>query len=292
MKKSSLTVNIIGAGRLGAQLALSLQPLVTLQALFSRTLKRAQIIASDRGIPLVPHQLSQLPPADLTLLTVQDDALPTLAKALSQHPQLHPDQCYVHFSGALPSQVLSPLRDKGCVVACCHPFRLFTTTPFPEAFEQCYCFTEGGERALMLLTPLLESCGAVFCPVLPAHKLHIHLAAVFSSNFLNLLASTANKLLSPLELPQHTTQMLILNMMQQTLARLTPETPFMASLTGPLCRGDQKTIHTHLDLLATHPPLYRLYQAFADLALQDLPLDDTLKNQLHSLFLLPPALIK
>lgn len=272
-----LTINLIGAGRLGSHLAVAFKP----QAIYARQLMQAQQLQTlSGGTSLITDQLSALPPADLTLIAVSDDAIATIAAQLPPLPQQH----YVHCCGARSSALLAPL---GPYTASIHPFRSFAPLHqkphATHAFDGCYCFVEGHPDTVSLLNTLFEPLNAHIIPVSSNPKPATQLAGVCASNYLIALAVMARHILPTVPAP--IAQAAICDIMQQTLERIDPNIPFEHAITGPLARGDTQTIQRHLTELSDDDKT--VYCALAQSMLTWLPLDAARKEALTTLCQLP-----
>src|ERR1044072_4546786 len=123
-RKQKSEVSIIGTGRLGTTLAVALASRgYEIRSLVARTAKSARKAASflDADVQvLAAKQLRTLIDADLFLITVPDDQIASVARELSE---INADRklTALHTSGALSSEVLEPLREKGWRTGSIHP---------------------------------------------------------------------------------------------------------------------------------------------------------------------------
>src|SRR4051812_24946506 len=111
------TVTIIGAGNVGTALGRVFQRQgCAVKEICSRTQASAERARKLIGAGEVVS-MEDLSPADILMITTADDVLPGVAAALSKTKAVRNGTIAFHCSGATPSSVLAPLREKGAAVA-------------------------------------------------------------------------------------------------------------------------------------------------------------------------------
>ena len=128
-RPARLTVGVVGAGRVGPTLAVSLQLAghrpVAVSGVSDASRRRAAQMLPD--VPIVtPADVLQR--ADLVLLTVPDDTLPGLVEGLAETGAVRPGQLLVHTSGRYGAKVLDPALRAGALPLALHPAMTFTGT--------------------------------------------------------------------------------------------------------------------------------------------------------------------
>lgn len=272
--------NVIGAGRLGKNIALALtnSGLAQLAAVCNTTLDSAEQAIQQIGSGFAVTQLADLPKVNLTFITTPDDLIYSIAEQLRE--QVSTDSFIVHCSGVLSSAELMPLKTRGCHIASLHPLKAFSEGNLDQrAFMHCDCVIEGDELAVELLTPLFTTLGARIIPIKADGKAIYHAAAVIASNYLVTLAATAADLLQEAGIEAKPAQQMIVNLMTSSLNNVQQASEIKNALTGPLARGDFNTISRHLKALKNcfANELYR-HAALATLPITDL--DTKLKSAL------------
>src|SRR5215813_1455920 len=123
--KSTPSISIIGAGRLGSALALSLASAgYRIEAVASRRLSnavRASKKLDPRPLSLAAEQFSRLPESEIIIVSTPDDHIPVVAANLAKASDNRKSQVYLHTSGALSSAALKALADQGHYVGSLHP---------------------------------------------------------------------------------------------------------------------------------------------------------------------------
>lgn len=246
----SLTINLIGAGRLGTALGRAISTLTDYHLLglcnkhWDKTQKAANIINEGEAY----QAIFQLPEADITFIVTPDDRISSVAKTLSNSPSLKPGSIVAHCSGVLDNSELQALSEKGCLTASVHPMRSFAQ-PLHTDFKHAFCAIEGNEQACSVLSTLFSELGATVLPIQGDLKPSYHTAGVFGSNFLITLTSLATEALKKAGLTHEQAMNTTLNLMQGSLDNLKRTQDIQASLTGPFARGDKDTISRHIDTL-------------------------------------------
>lgn len=181
--------------------------------------------------------------SDYVLLAIKDGAI---AEFIKSHSFLDPKKC-VHFSGAL---VLPEVHSA-------HPLMTFHTGNMPLEIYERICFvTEEGKLSFSQIFPQLKNPNQ---SIDGRKKALYHSLCVTGSNFTNILwQEVLRRFASEFSIEQKNLQ----PFMEQTFANILRD-PFN-SLTGPLVRGDQKTIDQHLQALDSSL-LKPIYQDFVKL---------------------------
>ena len=175
--------------------------------------------------------------ARVVFACIKDDALSGFLQTYQQG-----DTRFVHFSG---SQTFSKAFGA-------HPLMSFSTELYTkELYEQIPFVVDQDSKHFREIFPTLKN--KVY-EINPEQKAFYHALCVLSGNFTTVMwSSVAQEMQDQLHLPKD-----VLNLYLQTTAQNTLKNQF-AALTGPLARGDQKVIDTHLAILR-ETPWYGLYQ--------------------------------
>lgn len=244
--------NLIGAGRLGKNIALALSstPAISALTICNRSLDSAQQACQDIGFGLAVSELKELPAADLTWLCCNDDAIPALVEALVRQVHLKPGSIVIHSSGVLNSSLLAPLQAKGCAIASFHPLKAFKSNYLDvQAFNQVDCVFEGDTEVGDWLQQTFSQLGAYVSAISPEHKAMYHAAACMASNYLITLAACSEELLLKAGLPAAQSRRMLLNLLQGNVGNIQHSERIADALTGPLGRGDLNTLALHLAAL-------------------------------------------
>lgn len=240
-----MRVGIVGPGRAGLGLALALRRAgVAVVGLHGRRPKRV-----PRGLTLT---LGARPPwlvdADIVVLAVRDDAIPA-ARAMLAGPELR-DRVVLHLSGVHTARALAPLRRHGAAVGAMHPLMTVSGDPRRAAamLAGATFAVEGDVRAVRAARALARRLGAHPVAIAPGAKARYHAGAVFASNYVVTLLAEAETLLVAAGFTRRAARSALAPLARATVENVAAAGP-VAALTGPLRRGDARTIRAHLRAL-------------------------------------------
>jgi predicted short-subunit dehydrogenase-like oxidoreductase (DUF2520 family) len=199
----------------------------------------------EKQVP-VTTAYSDLAKADLYILAVSDAAIAAVAQKMGAVAGL-----VVHTSGATPMSALNPLDRIGV----CYPLQTFTQGMLPDLEGVPICVeAKHLEDEALLLSMASKLSGTVRKVASPERRI-LHLCAVFVNNFTNYMYTIGTEICEAHDLDP----LLLHPLMQETVRKVGLIHPEMAQ-TGPARRGDQETMHAHLDLIQKdeHRQLYIL----------------------------------
>jgi predicted short-subunit dehydrogenase-like oxidoreductase (DUF2520 family) len=211
-----------------------------------------------------PQAARSAGPGELVLLTVPDDAIEGLCRRLASAGAFQPGAIVAHCSGALGSGVLQAAKDRGCHVGSLHPCQTFPTVPAAvAAMPGTYCFIEGDAPAAAALTRLARAIGGRPVRIAPGAKTLYHAAACAASNYLVTLMDFATDLGRAGGIGGQTLLRALAPLASATVDNVFRLGPAKA-LTGPIARGDERTVRGHLEAIRrAKPELASLYVALA-----------------------------
>ena len=252
------SVSIIGPGRLGQALAIALRslgyPIVAFVARHPAEARKAVRTFNKSATPaqaLGWDQLALLPATDLILITTPDDAIAEAAERLAAGEFGRARRRTVlHTSGALASDVLSPLFKAGFHTGSMHPL---VSVSEPGAGAKAlggafYCL-EGDKTALRVARLIVEDLKGKSFSVRPENKALYHAAAVMASPHLVALFDLATEMLAACGVSKRSARQVLLPLVASTTKNLMAMNPEQA-LTGTFARGDIATVRRHLAALS------------------------------------------
>jgi predicted short-subunit dehydrogenase-like oxidoreductase (DUF2520 family) len=251
-RKEKPSLSIIGTGRLGTTLAVALEgtgyPIRSLVARRAQSARKAAAILTKKAEVLGASQLSSMRSATLVLITVPDDQIARVAAQLSRL-NYDPKPTALHTSGALSSDVLSPLRAKGWSTGSVHP--LISVSGPNDSIEGAFWSVEGDQRAVRLGKTLVRDLGGTSFSIRTADKPLYHAAAVMTSGNVTALFDVALEMLVECGLTRKTARRILQPLLVSTVHNLETKDP-AAALTGTFSRGDVETVKRHLAALKDH----------------------------------------
>jgi predicted short-subunit dehydrogenase-like oxidoreductase (DUF2520 family) len=178
--------------------------------------------------------------ADLRIIAVADDAVATVARALSDEPFVPT----VHVSGALPVSALGPFG-RG-PVGSFHPLQaLPDARTGADRLAGSWIAVTAPEPFASTLDAFAESIGGRPFRLADAHKAVYHAAAVAAGNFTVAALGIAERLLAEAGVPFEAAAPLVAGIVANAF-ELGPG----AALTGPIARGDTGTVSRQIEAIA------------------------------------------
>src|SRR5919199_2804123 len=261
-----LPIAIIGAGRTGSTLAQALHTAgYPVTAIWSRPPAHAAELAGRLGAAVT--SLQETPQAAaLTLITVPDDSLPSVAACVAD--SWIAGHMAVHCSGVLPAAVLAPIAAHAGLTGGFHP--LAAISDRDQALPPGLTFAiEAIEPLRGVLWQMAYDLHGQPFDLDPAARPLYHAAAVLASNYTVVLAALAAGLMQRAGIEGYVALRAIMPLLRSTLANL-ENVGLPNALTGPLVRGDAGTVIEHLSALdVTAPDIAQVYRT---LGLAALPL--------------------
>ena len=260
MPKSQSTISIIGSGRLGTALAIALAAKdYPIRALAARRVAHARKSIALSGLPaqtlaLGADQLEQLPPSDLVLITTPDDVIADIADSFARLRRSSRHRTtFLHTSGALSSEVLSPLARRGFHTGSIHPLvSVSYSRTGADALRGAYYCVEGDSVALRFAKAIARDLDGTSFTIKRERKALYHAAAVMASPHLVALFDVAIQVLVSCGLKPREAQKILAPLVQSTVNNLKQTSPEKA-LTGTFARGDLATVQRHLKALSAKP---------------------------------------
>lgn len=244
----NMKIGIVGAGKVGCSMGKYLEEHgQAVMGYFSKSKKSVEEAATfvHTGAFLTLEELVEA--CDVIWITTPDDAIAAVWESVRR--LLVHDKIICHFSGSLSSDVFSK-RDESGVKACSiHPVYAFSDkfTAFQQLNTAMFTM-EGDEEALFVMKPLFESMGNKVQVIAPEMKARYHAAAVMASNLMIGLYRMSEKMLMDCGFDEETAEELLRPLVRGNIDKLLASTP-QEALTGPVERGDEKTIQKHLPVL-------------------------------------------
>jgi predicted short-subunit dehydrogenase-like oxidoreductase (DUF2520 family) len=264
-------INIVGCGRAAGSLArLWIQAhSVTVGDIINRSEASTQDAVHTIGAGHVVKSLAEMKPADFWLIGASDDQVAAVATSLaSAHPNLNGALVF-HLAGRFGLEVLEPLEHCSAHLAALHPVRSLADTQISlENFASTACVAEGSAAALAALKPLVTSIGGSWLPVAAIDRGLYHASVSIISNITKSVAWKAQKWQLKAGLPEKTAAAVTHQLLQSTMQDLF-RSGARQSITGPVVRGDTRTIEAHLEAVrSTYPEDIDVYRILARTVLE------------------------
>src|SRR5215472_1175166 len=241
---------IIGAGRVGRALGRRLHEegwqigaVVTRSEASSRRAVRF-IGAGKQHAGMTRHLLW----SGVILIATPDHAIPSVAGELARiGGEELDDKVVLHTSGALDSSSLASLKACGAAVGSMHPLQTFSGVSVPPLEGRVFA-VEGDAAAMQAARQIARALGGSPVRIAGQKKVLYHAAAAIAAGHVLALEEAATSLLVSLGMKRSEAVRALLPLTRQVLDNFQRVGP-SAAWTGPLARGDFKTVEAHLRAL-------------------------------------------
>jgi predicted short-subunit dehydrogenase-like oxidoreductase (DUF2520 family) len=257
---------IVGCGKVGTALAIFLTRAGYRSAGFaSKRLSSAKHVAdmvlSDHFSD-VPWDITR--DADVVFITTPDSAIEDTCNSISRNTGFADNAVVMHCSGALASSVLSGAKTCGAWIGSMHPLQSFASADHKtNPFQGIIVSLEGESSAVNIAKTIAEDLGGTVVTLLTEAKTLYHASAVVASNYLVTLLDLAIRLIQEAGVHRQDAFNLLKPLIEGTLSNI-GNVGVQKALTGPIARGDIKTIETHIEEIGSkRPELLALYKMLA-----------------------------
>ncbi|MGB2669820.1 MAG: DUF2520 domain-containing protein [Candidatus Acidiferrum sp.] len=246
---------IIGAGRVGRALGRRLREMgwkigavVTRNEAGAR--KAVRSIGAGHSHAFVTRRVLA---AQVILITTPDRGVAEVAEELARigAEELR-GKIVLHTSGALSSEVLSPVRQCGAAVGSMHPLQSFSGVGIPPLDGRVFAI-EGDTAAVRMARQIARGLGAIPVPIEGAKKPLYHAAGALAAGSVLALMEAATRLMTEAGMKRREAVRALLPLTRQVLEnfeRLGPR----AAWTGPLSRKDYGVVAAHTEAMKNLPP--------------------------------------
>ncbi len=264
-------IAIVGPGRLGRALALELRRAgYCVSEIISRdtSASRQKARALAKQVKAKASAGGERFDGDLVWFCVPDREIARASRQLAEGLDWK-GKTALHSSGALASDELRGLRQRGATVASVHPLMTFVGGSVPS-LEGVPFALEGDAAALRVARRIVRDLGAEAFSISRNRKLAYHAWGAFASPLLIGLLVTAEKVARATGLSTSEARRRMLPILRQTLANYAQLGP-AGAFSGPIVRGDASIVQQHLMELKKIPEAKEVYVALARAGLRYLP---------------------
>ncbi len=232
--KKRMTVNIIGRGNVAYHLNMAYKNV-------------AEIIEVN------PHTLEELnPEAEITIISVTDSAI---AEILERLPPIQ--GVVAHTSGSTPIDIFKGQGINNFGVF--YPLQTFSKAKALNYKEIPFYIEGSDEKTAEILFNFASLISNNVRLADSSQRKSLHIAAVFSCNFVNHLWTLSEKYLKEEGLQFSD----LIPLIKETMEKIMTLSPSDAQ-TGPAVRGDINMIQSHLQLLEEFPNMKNIYKLLSE----------------------------
>ncbi|MFO7881429.1 MAG: Rossmann-like and DUF2520 domain-containing protein [Kosmotogaceae bacterium] len=175
----------------------------------------------------------------------------------------------IHFSGVLTSEIFKEAAEEKKGVISLHP-NLSIKKRFiePKVLNNTIFGIEGNEKGISFIKAFLEKNGLEYCLIDKSEKNYYHVAAVFASNFTQILALISQRLYEKAGINKKTASKIVREFLEDLKMKNEKE-PLENTFTGPAIRKDEQTLRMeHEALKSIDPDLSSLYKLLSELIMK------------------------
>lgn len=281
-----MDIGIIGAGKVGVSIGFMMKKsgiaVRAISDVLDASLDTARTYLAE-DVSYTNNNLDVVRTCDVIAITTQDRIIKDVVREIDAGMGRLDGKVLFHTSGADPSSILKPLDEKGSRLGSLHPLQTFPDIDSAIAvLPDTYIFIEGDKSVLETLTFIGEKIGYRVQMIGSNDKVLYHLSAVFVCNLLCALYYAGEKIMDAINIDLEP----FLPIIRATLKNIENKGPLM-SLTGPVIRGDLKTVEAHLramDDMEEHKDVYKTLSGIAlKMAMERKTLDEDTVRQLKSI---------
>jgi predicted short-subunit dehydrogenase-like oxidoreductase (DUF2520 family) len=235
--KTTERFSLIGTGNIATWLAHRIHTLGGMIVdVYSRSLDKAMALANTVNARPVDDLRALNSCSDVYLFAIADDAYEAVVDAV---PFVMPYA--VHTAGSVPIAIFN---GKATRFGTIYPYQTISKSMNYDAIKVPLCVEGNSPETERMLLDIARQWSDIVYPISGVQREQLHLAAVFSCNFVNALYDTGFSLLQEKGIDPE----LLYPLWEHTLTKMQTMTPKEAQ-TGPAIRGDQKTIAKHLEMI-------------------------------------------
>lgn len=247
--KEKITIGFVGAGKAGFTLGKYMaEHGVHVSGYYSKSnesAKKASEFTHTRYYETLEEILAS---SDALFLTVPDGAIEDIWNSLKQYSLT--DKLICHCSGAMSSAVFSGIDQMGAFGYSIHPlFAIHDRLQSYREISQAYFTIEGSASYLEFWTYFFETMGNPVRIIEQQNKILYHSAAVFTSNLVTGLFETGVRILMECGFDRTDAEKALAPLFIHNCENVAMEGA-KAALTGPVERGDERTVLHHLKELS------------------------------------------
>lgn len=244
-----MRIVLIGAGNLATNIGKALKAAGhDIAQVYSRTIESASALAAITGSQPSDDLSKVVTDADVYIISVKDSIMPHLIRLLCKE---RPAGVFLHTAGSIPMNVF---KGEATYYGVLYPMQTFSKSKDVD-FGGIPCFIEAVDGdTLRLVEDLARSISRRVYRLSSEDRKYLHLAAVFSCNFVNHCYAMTSELLEARGIPFD----VMLPLIDETASKVHELSPREAQ-TGPAVRFDENVINAQSGLLDNKGRLKDIY---------------------------------
>jgi predicted short-subunit dehydrogenase-like oxidoreductase (DUF2520 family) len=273
---------IIGAGRVGCAFAFALSDRgEDISGVYSKNPESVAFISSRLNRRLEAGLNDLVKNSDIIIICVPDSQIASVSGQISglcSQADIE-GSIFLHCSGALTSDVLWMLVDKGGIVGSLHPIQTFPERENSwNGMFNIYFGFEGSYAARQAASDIVLKLAGKMLEIEAESKPLYHAAACMICNYMVTLTETTGSLLESAGIERNAGIKAFEPLLRKSVANII-EVGSKNALTGPIARGDCITIQEHLSAIdAKIPQIGEMYRVLGKATVQLALAKGSIKN--------------
>jgi len=245
----------IGAGKVGTALGIYFQKKgYEIIGYYSRTLdsaKWAAKLTNSKSFKIIDDLVKEV---DFLFVTTNDDQIEFIDKKLACCKSLNQNHIVAHASGVYGSDILKEVKKVGCSLYSIHPLQSFSEPCITVEKLDITVFTlEGDDNKMNIIKAMLDKTNNNYFIIDKEFKPLYHAGACIISNYLVTLLNIGFNFFEKAGIDRDKIFNAMEPLIYGTLDNIKNSNTIEA-LTGPIVRGDEKTILYHLENIQKNIP--------------------------------------
>ena len=241
-------ISIIGAGVVGTAIGMLLHRKgYPIAGVGSRRLESAQSAVGYIGEGFASADLAvTAKKADVVFITTPDGAISSVCEEIAKQKGFVEGATVIHCCGAHSAEILTAAHGCGARILSIHPLQTMADRDQAVAnLPGSFFALDGDPEAIETGKEIIEALGGTAMHIPSDGKMLYHAAAVVACNYFVALVFQALKIFEAVEIPREKGLPALMPLIQGTVRNL-EKVGIPKALTGPIERGDLKTIQGHL----------------------------------------------
>ena len=240
-----IKIILLGAGNVGHHLSKAFNKSTEIDLVQWYSRDNSKVSYNDIDTEII-NDLSKIKSADIYIISISDSYVGEISKRLNVSEKL-----VVHTSGSLDLSIIDNKNRRGVF----YPLQTLSKNKEIELAKVPICIESENNKDLVLLETISKYIGCKTHKIDYNQRKILHLAAIFSNNFVNHMFTIAKEILDDKNLDFNILKPLI-NETVDKIHKLDPEN----AQTGPAIRNNNEIILNHIKTLKKddHKKLYEL----------------------------------
>lgn len=240
-------VALIGAGKVGATLAIVLQTggyeISGVSSLHMESAiqlaARLQCMSSKS-----PEKIASI--ADIVLIATPDREIGNVAKRLTERSAVGGGQAVFHVCGSKSADSLQCIRATGAKIGSMHPLQAFSSveSAVPK-IPGTYFAVDGDAGAVAIAKEMIAAIGGKWMDIPEQSRALYHAAACMASNYMVSVVHGAVQMFGKLGIAEEDAVAALMPILKGTMENIHRDGT-LGALTGPIVRGDIETVWAQL----------------------------------------------